>query len=168
MKYDSLKIKRKPLAEINVVPYIDVMLVLLIIFMVTAPLLNQGVKVNLPKADASAFEQKNHEPIIVSINANGQYFVNIAAQPESALTPEAIAELVQETLKKDNVANSNTEARAVLVKADQQINYGLVVKMMSLLQKAGASSVGLITDQPSASTKTSSASKDGNAWRDVS
>ncbi len=79
--------RRKPMSEINVVPYIDVMLVLLVIFMVTAPLLMQGVKVELPEADSDPVENQDPEPLIVSINDKGELFLNLGADQEQALSP---------------------------------------------------------------------------------
>jgi biopolymer transport protein TolR len=157
--------RRRQMSEINVVPYIDVMLVLLVIFMITAPLLNQGVKVDLPKAKAEAIAQKDREPIVVTVNAEGQYFLNLAPKPDEPLKLETIAVLVNQTLAKDGTAAN--PPRAVLVKADQNINYGVVVKVMADLQQAGAQSVGLVTDEPAmiknSTVKTSN--YHGNAWR---
>lgn len=153
------------MAEINVVPYIDVMLVLLVIFMITTPLLSQGVKVDLPQAKAEALAQKDHEPIVVSINDHGQYFVNLAAKPSVPMDVSAIQLLVRDTLTKDGINNPNP--RPVLVKADQSVNYGVVVKIMALLQQAGATSVGLVTDEPAAvqAATVKVAASSGNAWR---
>ena len=134
---------RKPIAEINVVPYIDVMLVLLVIFMVTTPLLSQGVQVNLPKAVAKPLIAKQQEPIVVSVNAKGQYFLNIAAHPENPVSDDAIVNQVSAALTLDKQQN---QKRQVLVKGDTAVNYGKVVEAMVLLQQAGAKSVGLITE----------------------
>jgi biopolymer transport protein TolR len=155
--------KRRPVAEINVVPYIDVMLVLLIIFMITAPLLNQGVKVELPKAKAAAIANKAKEPIIVSVDKDGQFFLNISATPTQAMPSEALVEKVRTELNQDKADNVN---RNVLVKADQSVNYGQVMQAMVLLQQAGAPSVGLITDpaQTKEAVKVNS-STSGNAWK---
>lgn len=157
--------KRRQMAEINVVPYIDVMLVLLVIFMMTTPLLSQGVKVDLPKAKAEALVQKDKEPIIVSVNAQGQYFVNLAAKPSESLDSTAIQSLVHATLEKDAADSQNQ--RPVLVKADQTVRYGDVMKMMALLQQAGAPSVGLVTEEGSASSQIGDHASvaSGNAWR---
>jgi len=153
--------KRRQMAEINVVPYIDVMLVLLVIFMMTTPLLSQGVKVDLPKAKAEALAQKDKEPIIVSVNAQGQYFVNLATKPSEALDATAIQTLVHNTLEKDG---TNTPSpRPVLVKADQTVVYGDVVKVMVLLQQAGAGSIGLVTEEGKQQNNAVH-DKSGNAW----
>lgn len=130
--------RNKLMSDINVVPYIDVMLVLLIIFMVTAPLLSQGVKVNLPKAQAKVMSDTQNSAIILSVNQRGDYFLNISASPKESIKPSTLSYDVQKAMK----ANPK---RKVYVKGDSQVDYGQVVKAMVLLQKAGAVSVGLIT-----------------------
>lgn len=133
-----LKQKRnKQLAEINVVPYIDVMLVLLVIFMITAPLLSQGVDVNLPEARAKVLTQ-NKEPIIVSIDKNGNYYLNISSTPGSVIDQDNLEDRVTQELQQD-------PKRQVLVKGDREVDYGKVVTAMALLQHAGAGSIGLMT-----------------------
>ncbi len=134
--------KRRKIAEINVVPYIDVMLVLLIIFMVTTPLLSQGVKVNLPKAAAKVLPDQNVPPIIVSVDAQGNYFLNINAAPN---TPVATADLQAQVA----AAMAKNPDRKVYVRADQAVNYGDVIRAMALLQQSGAGTIGLMTDNPS-------------------
>lgn len=134
--------KRKQMAEINVVPYIDVMLVLLIIFMVTAPLLMQGVKVELPQAPSTPLEDKDEEPLIVSVKADGTYYLNLGGDPEAAKPMSDIADTVAKVLRQKPGTN-------VLVWGDTNVPYGLVVGLMTELQKAGAPSVGLVTDPPS-------------------
>ena len=128
-------------AEINVVPYIDVMLVLLVIFMVTAPILFQGVNVNLPQSSAKAVESKKLEPIIVSVNANGDYYLNIASNPTQIIPDQDLLRIVTTELKK----SQNSEMRQVLVKGDKDVGYGKIMQAMVLLQQAGAQTVGLIT-----------------------
>ena len=135
--------RNKPLAQINVVPYIDVMLVLLVIFMITAPLLSQGVKVDLPTAAAQPLIAKTKEPIIVSIDAEGNYYLNIAKHPSEIITPDALSQQVAQELSK--TGKSTTEQRPVLVKGDKDVDYGKVIKAMVLLQHAGAATVGLMT-----------------------
>ncbi len=132
------------MAEINVVPYIDVMLVLLVIFMITAPLLSQGVNVQLPKATAKPFTQQK-EPIVVSINATGQYFLNIAANPEQPIEKN---ELTVKVAKELTIAKQQGDVRSVLVRGDKRVDYDKVMQAMVLLQQAGAPSVGLITQEP--------------------
>lgn len=136
---------RKLVAEMNVVPYIDVMLVLLIIFMVTAPLLTQGIKVDLPKAAAEPLEEEltQEQPLILSIDASGQFFLSIGQDQEAPIEEEMVAERVAIVLRRE-------PKTAVLVKADQQVPYGRVVEGMVLLQQAGAEKVGFITDPATA------------------
>jgi biopolymer transport protein TolR len=129
----------KPMAEINIVPYVDVMLVLLIIFMVTAPLLTQGVIVDLPESSAQILEEQEMPPIIVTVDKVGNYFLNIHKTPSDPMLPSALSEIVATELEK-------TPHRPVLVRGDEQVNYGKVVTAMVVLQAAGAKSVGLVTD----------------------
>lgn len=136
-------VRSKPMADINVVPYIDVMLVLLVIFMITAPILTQGVTVDLPKAASAPLKAADREPIIVSVNRNGEYFLNIYANPESPIEPQALMVRVAAELE---LARQSSQALNVLVKGDQGVAYGKVVAAMSLLKQAGAAQVGLLTD----------------------
>ena len=131
--------RRRPVSEINVVPYIDVMLVLLIIFMVTAPLISQGVKVDLPKASANPIEQEDNPPLIASVDVKGRYFLNVGDSQDSPIEADELAALVQTQLQK----NENTP---VVVKGDGQVPYNKVIQLMVLLQQAGVPSVGLMTD----------------------
>lgn len=132
--------KRRPMSEINVVPYIDVMLVLLIIFMVTAPMLMQGVKVDLPEASADPVENQDSEPLIVSIDAAGQLFLNLGDEKQ-VLSLATIRERVSK------VMNRNAD-KPVLIWGDAAVPYGDVVTVMVALQQAGAPSVGLVTEDP--------------------
>jgi len=129
------------MSEINVVPYIDVMLVLLIIFMVTAPLLMQGVKVDLPQSPAQPMEEQDDEPLIVSIKTDGSYYLNLGKDQEKPVASEDVARKVAVILR-------NKPKTAVLVWGDKNVPYGEVVNLMSVLQKAGAPSVGLVTETP--------------------
>lgn len=135
----SIRKKRRLTAEINVVPYIDVMLVLLIIFMVTAPLLTTGVDVNLPKAQAKAvdFGPKN-QPIVLTIQKDGEMSLNVGQHPDQTLPPAAVRRIVSK------IISSRPDA-PVAVKADGAGTYANVVQGMVLLQQAGAKQVGLIT-----------------------
>lgn len=135
--------RRKPMAEINVVPYIDVMLVLLIIFMITAPMLTQGVKVDLPEAAANAVSppDDNSEPLVVSVDADGYFYVAIGDKQDQPIDAQELQVKVAAVLRR----SPNTQ---VMVKGDNAANYGQVVTVMALLQLAGAPSVGLITKQP--------------------
>ncbi|MFT6085633.1 MAG: biopolymer transport protein TolR [Glaciecola sp.] len=131
--------RRKPVSEINVVPYIDVMLVLLVIFMATATAVTQGVTVDLPKADAKTIETEEDDMLIVSINAAGQYYLNIGDNPDEELTAADVATLVQAKL-------AQTPTIPVVVNGDGKVSYEKVVELMVVLQNAGAPSVGLMTD----------------------
>ena len=133
--------RRRMLAEINVVPYIDVMLVLLVIFMVTAPMLMQGVEVELPKADAAPVEDQDAEPLIVSIDSKGRLFLNLGANEKQALELATVRQRVGAVLRR-------TPDKPVLVWGDQRVAYGDVVIVMMALQEAGAPSVGLVTESP--------------------
>lgn len=132
--------KRRPMADINVVPFIDVMLVLLVIFMITAPLLTQGVKVELPKTKAKALSEKQKEPLIVTVDAEGKFYFNLADKPNQPIPAQTLSHLVTTQLAADP-----EQQRPVLVRGDKSANYGNVVEAMVLLQEAGAKSVGLIT-----------------------
>ena len=140
--------RRKPIAEINVVPYIDVMLVLLVIFMATAPLLTQGVKVDLPQAPSKSIESNESDPLVVSMRKDGALFMNVGIQgvrqSEEDGTRVTVFSL-QEQAGKILRSRANVP---VYIKADHNLDYGAVVRVMTVLQKAGAESVGLITDPP--------------------
>ena len=132
--------KRKLMGEINVVPYIDVMLVLLIIFMVTAPLLTQGIEVELPKAGAEPIENlSEEEPLVLSVDAAGNLYLDFGEDEESPKSAQTIVDDVSALLRR-------SPATPVLVKADRSVEYGYVVGAMVLLQRAGAESVGFVTD----------------------
>ncbi|MBA4696027.1 MAG: protein TolR [Legionella sp.] len=133
----------RPMADINVVPYIDVMLVLLVIFMITAPMLTQGINVDLPKAPSTALDALAREPIIVSVNQQGDYFLNIATNPENPIDPQALLVRVAAEL---TLAEQTHQPSPVFVKGDQGVPYGKVVAAMGLLKQAGAAQVGLLTD----------------------
>ena len=133
--------RRRPVSEINVVPYIDVMLVLLIIFMVTAPLVTQGVKVDLPEAEAQPLEEESKPPLVASVDAQGQYFLNVGDSQQEPMSAVDLAVLVAAHLQ----VEPNTP---VVVKGDGAVAYSEVVQLMVLLQRAGAPSVGLMTTPP--------------------
>lgn len=133
--------KRRLMGEINVVPYIDVMLVLLIIFMVTAPLLTQGVKVELPKVAADALPPEDSEPIVLTVNRAGELFLNIGENTDEPMDEDYIVAAVSKVLR-------NRPETPVMVRGDQAGEYGNVVHAMTLLQQAGAPTVGLVTEPP--------------------
>ncbi len=129
--------RRKPLmSEINVVPYIDVMLVLLVIFMITAPLLSTGVEVELPRAAAKPVDTKDTETLVLTVNSKGEYYLD-----DRKITPDALRQRVAAILR----LRPQTPIR---VRGDRRVPYGEVVEAMSLLQAAGAPSVGLVTEPP--------------------
>lgn len=136
---------RRRVTEINVVPYIDVMLVLLVIFMITTPLLSQGVKIDLPHAKAHTLSKAAQEPLIVSVDRQGLYYLNIADRPTQAVAPQTLAIRIAAELR---LAQEAGQARLVLVKGDRDVKYGQVVAAMVLLQQAGVKKVGLMTQPP--------------------
>ena len=151
MSAPQQRARRKPMSEINVVPYIDVMLVLLVIFMITAPLLTQGVHVDLPQAAAEPIDEQpeSQEPLIVTVNVHGDYYLNIGDDPEKPISHESLVTKVAAVLK-------HRPKTQVLIRGDAEVKYERVVTAMALLQKAGAPSVGLITEAPSPRRKSKS------------
>lgn len=133
--------RRKPMSEINVVPYIDVMLVLLVIFMVTAPLMTQGIKVDLPDATSGPLDVDQNEPVlVVSVKADKSYYMNVGDEDEQVDRNQ-----ISDRAGKIMAANPDIK---VLVEGDQSLEYGVVIDVMNILQAAGAESVGLITEPP--------------------
>ncbi|REG85530.1 protein TolR [Marinomonas pollencensis] len=130
--------KRRPMSEINVVPYIDVMLVLLVIFMITAPMLTQGVDVKLPNANASPIQQTETDVMIASVDSSGQFYLDVGGKQEP-ITLAALQDRVTKVLNQ----NPNTP---VLVRGDKDVSYGAVVGLMVALQGAGVPNVGLVTE----------------------
>ena len=133
--------RRRPMSEINVVPYIDVMLVLLIIFMITAPLLTQGVNVELPQADSAPLPAEADDPVVVSVNRDGEFFIDIGEGKNEALDGETLVARVAAVIK-------YKPRTPILVRGDRSVNYGRVVQAMVLIQAAGVANVGLITETP--------------------
>ena len=133
----SRRTQRKAMVDINVVPYIDVMLVLLIVFMITTPLLTTGVKVDLPKAQAQTIQATPEKPIVVTVNAQGQYFLNQGS--EQPLSAQGLRQQVA-TLRQQ------APDKPIYVRGDDSAMYGQVVNAMVLLQQAGVEKVGLVTD----------------------
>nr|VFK58433.1 MAG: Cell division and transport-associated protein TolR (TC 2.C.1.2.1) [Candidatus Kentron sp. UNK]VFK68873.1 MAG: Cell division and transport-associated protein TolR (TC 2.C.1.2.1) [Candidatus Kentron sp. UNK] len=133
--------RRRPISEINVVPYIDVMLVLLVIFMITAPLLTQGVKVDLPQASSEPLEQQDKGPLIVTVDASANLYLNYGNDQKNPLAPDTLFHRVRVLLmRRPDIP--------VLIRGDRATPYGDVVVAMTLLQRAGAPSVGLMTETP--------------------
>ncbi|UCC55972.1 MAG: protein TolR [Gammaproteobacteria bacterium] len=133
--------RKRPMSEINVVPYIDVMLVMLVIFMVTAPLLTQGVKVELPEADAEPMDAEQQEPIVVNVDAAGKLYLNVGDNPNEAIDGATLVQRVSAILRR-------RQDQTVLVRGDHAVDYGTVVAAMVLLQQAGVPGVGLVTEPP--------------------
>ena len=130
--------RKKRISEINVVPYIDVMLVLLVIFMMTAPLLTEGVNVDLPQASSKAMDPTDEKPLVVSVDAKGKFYLNTEIAPEAAIDANTLVNRI--------VAMRRLHPKsAVYVRGDENAYYGQVVTVMALLQKAGIGNIGLIT-----------------------
>lgn len=130
--------RRKPVSEINVVPYIDVMLVLLVIFMITAPMLTQGVDVELPNANAAPIQNDESDVLVASVDRDGNYFIDIGGE-QSAISLDDLQVRVQKVL-------AQNPRLPILVRGDKNVPYGQVVGLMVALQSAGAPNVGLVTE----------------------
>jgi biopolymer transport protein TolR len=139
--------KRTPMSEINVVPYIDVMLVLLVIFMATAPLLTQGVLVDLPDAPSAVIPDDQDDPLVISIRADGAIFVNLGMTSSDSDGTRVTIHSLEDQVTRIIGARPDVP---VFIRADHRLDYGAVVQVMTALQKSGASSVGLITEPPQA------------------
>ncbi len=132
--------KRKLMSEINVVPYIDVMLVLLVIFMVTAPMLTQGIKVDLPKANSEPIDDvPNHQPLVLSVDAEGNLYIKVGDDEDQPASGKEVIARVGAVLR-------NRPETPILVKADRAVPYGHVVGAMVILQRGGAEHIGFVTD----------------------
>ncbi|MGP9663415.1 protein TolR [Halomonas sp. AOP22-C1-8] len=132
--------KSKPMAEINVVPFIDVMLVLLVIFMITAPMLTQGVQVDLPQVSSEPIDTQDSDPIIISVDREGGYFITLG-EDSTAVSLEQISERVSAILQR-------RPGTPVMVRGDQGVQYGQIVLLMSTLQRSGVENVGLLSEPP--------------------
>ena len=142
MAQKKITVRRKPISDINVVPYIDVMLVLLVVFMITAPMMTAGVKVDLPEADAKPIQvPKDNQFVIVSVDARGQYYLSVGGDNRKPKSMQEVASLVAKIKRA-------SPATPVLMEGDQSVAYGKVVQMMAALQKAGVNDVGLVTESP--------------------
>ncbi|MDG2019999.1 MAG: protein TolR [SAR86 cluster bacterium] len=130
--------RRNLISDINVVPYIDVMLVLLVIFMISAPLMVQGIQVNLPQASSEALPVKNNEPLIVTIDKNGGVFLEVDSSKDKSLTLDELNISVTKIFE----ANPNLQ---VVIRGDAQVEYEKVMSVMAELQMAGATDIGLIS-----------------------
>ncbi len=139
----TLKVRapRKLVADINVVPYIDVMLVLLVVFMVTAPMMTQGIQVELPKTNSAPITAKDNEPVIVSIKKDGSYFINVGGDVQKSSSLDTVKGHALRILK-------HQPETLFLVEGDEQVAYGRVIALMSALQGAGIQKLGLVTEPP--------------------
>lgn len=137
----STRFRKRRISEINVVPYIDVMLVLLVIFMVTAPLLTEGVQVELPQTFAKAMTEDQEEPVVISVDAKGQYYINIGDDSDKPLSVENLITRVAAVMR-------HRPGQGIYIKGDKSVNYGAVVSIMAQLQKSGVAKVGLVTETP--------------------
>ena len=138
----SRKKERRLMGEINVVPYIDVMLVLLIIFMITAPLLTQGISVDLPAVGAQQLDPdllRENEPLVLSVDREGAFYLNIADNPDAPVDEQTVVNMTAAVIRQN-------AATPVLVKADENVPWGRLARGMVLLTQAGAANVGMITD----------------------
>jgi biopolymer transport protein TolR len=135
------RIRKRPMSEINVVPYIDVMLVLLVIFMITAPLLSQGVKVDLPRVPSEPLPPGENEPVIVSVDLAGNFYINYGENQDAPVDPQTLVNRVAALRK-------YRPKTPFFVKGDSQVPYGRVVQAMALLQAAGVPGIGLVTKPP--------------------
>lgn len=133
--------RRRPMSEINVVPYIDVMLVLLVIFMITAPLITQGVKVNLPQAQASPLPGDGDEPVVIHVDQFGDFYVDLGEDKNLPVDEAAL-------LKRLGTVLRYKPGTPVMVRGDSRVDYGRVIRAMVVAQAAGAPEVGLITEPP--------------------
>ncbi len=136
--------RRKLMAEINVVPYIDVMLVLLVIFMITAPLLTQGVKVDLPKAAARPVDTDDRDTLVVTVVRGGRYYLD-----DREITPTQLQIKVAKILR-------IRPQTPVMIRGDRRAPYEQIMQAMVLLQSAGAASVGLVTESPTSGSNSTS------------
>ncbi|MDB6096079.1 MAG: tolR [Francisellaceae bacterium] len=141
----SGRTKKRSMAEINIVPYVDVMLVLLVIFMITAPLLMQGVQVELPSAQSEPLKADNKPPLIVSVNEQGKLFLNTTDKPTVSLEPDQLLAQIKAELKLD-------PNRVVLIKGDTRADYGKIMHAMVLLKQAGINKLGLMTQPKESQT----------------
>ena len=137
----STRFKKRRMSEINVVPYIDVMLVLLVIFMITAPMLTEGIQVELPQTFAKTMAKDQEEPVVVSVDAKGQYYINIGDDTDKPLSTEALITRVAAVMR-------HRPGQGVYIKGDKSVNYGAVVTIMAQLQQSGVARVGLVTETP--------------------
>ncbi|MEY1662409.1 protein TolR [Isoalcanivorax beigongshangi] len=136
---------RKLVADINVVPYIDVMLVLLVVFMITAPMMTQGLQVELPKTSSQPIKTED-ESVLITVKKDGSYFINVGDRQEQAAALDAVTEQVQRIQRL-------APTTQFLIEGDDQVPYGRVVTLMAALQGAGIERLGLVTEPPEVRTR---------------
>lgn len=137
----SVRKPKKLVADINVVPYIDVMLVLLVVFMITAPMMTQGIQVELPKTNSTAITTGDNEPVVISVKKDGSYFINVGGDTKKSATLDTVKGHVLRILK-------HQPDTLFLVEGDETVAYGKVIALMSSLQGAGIEKLGLVTEPP--------------------
>jgi biopolymer transport protein TolR len=141
--------ERRLMGQINVVPYIDVMLVLLIIFMITAPMLQQGITVNLPEVEAAPLDPdllRDNEPLVLSVDADGKFYINLGENPDEPVTDDSVLSVTAAVVRR----NPKTP---VVIKADEAVDFGRVALGLALLKKAGAKGIGILTEPPDSETE---------------
>jgi biopolymer transport protein TolR len=138
---DMYRESKKPMAEINVVPYIDVMLVLLVIFMITAPLITQGINVELPAANSDAINLQKQEPVIITVQKDGRYFMDVGGHEENAASIEQVESILGKIMR-------NKPQTPVLVSGDKEVKYEAVINLMASLQRSGVINLALLTEPP--------------------
>ena len=131
--------KRRYLTEINVIPYVDVMLVLLVIFMVTAPFMIQGIDIDLPEVNSQPIEKANLENVTISINSKGEYFIDLDSLKDETFKINELREEITKILKN----NSSIE---IYIRADKNVIFAEVAKLMSLLQDLKPNAINFITE----------------------
>lgn len=132
---------KKPMSEINVVPYIDVMLVLLVIFMITAPLVTQGVNVELPSANSDPLDIQHTDPVVITVQTDGSYYMDIGKEVEEARSLKDVRSTLEKIIK-------NKPDTPVLVSGDREVRYAAVIELMAALQQAGVINLALLTEPP--------------------
>ena len=133
--------RKRPISDINVVPYIDVMLVLLIIFMITTPLLSQGIDIDLPQIASEPIESQNQEPVIVSVDRDGKFYISFGENQDKPLSSKVLVNRINALLK-------YRPGIPVYLESDKNVPYGKVVELMALLQSANVPSIGILTESP--------------------
>lgn len=137
----KVRAQRRLMSEINVVPYIDVSLVLLVVFMITAPMMTQGIHVDLPKTSSKPVSTKNSEPVIVTVKADGSYYINVGEEQHKSASLKTVKGHVLTIMK-------HKPRTLFLVEGDKKVPYGKVIDLMAALQGAGVTNLGLVTEPP--------------------